>query len=147
VLTQFLHNILYGEPIKLVDGGTQRRSFTYISDGIDALMAILENRGGAADGGIFNVGNPANDLSIRELAERMIASVASYPGFEDAGRRARIVEISSDDYYGAGYQDILTRVPSIRRAARLLGWGPKVSLEEGIRRTLDFYLQSRRPAP
>ena len=45
VLTQFLHNILYGEPIKLVDGGTQRRSFTYISDGIDALMKILENRG------------------------------------------------------------------------------------------------------
>ena len=78
MLTQFLHNILYGEPIKLVDGGTQRRSFTYISDGIDALMAILENRGGAADGGIFNIGNPANDLSIRELAEQ-----------HDRGRRAR----------------------------------------------------------
>ena len=147
VLTQFLHNILYGERIKLVDGGTQRRSFTYISDGIDALMAILENRDGAADGGIFNVGNPANDLSIRELAERMIAAVGSYPGFENHAVRARIVEVASGDYYGSGYQDILTRVPSIRRARRLLGWEPKVSLEEGIRRTLDFYLQSRRPAP
>ena len=85
VLTQFLHNILYGEPIKLVDGGTQRRSFTYISDGIDALMAILENKDGAADGGIFNVGNPANDLSIAELARRMIAAVSEYPGFEEKG--------------------------------------------------------------
>jgi nucleoside-diphosphate-sugar epimerase len=110
-------------------------------------MAILENRAGAADGGIFNVGNPANDLSIRELAERMIAAVASTPGFEDTGRRARIVEVSSGEYYGPGYQDILTRVPSIRRARKLLGWEPKVTLSDGIRRTLDFYLQSRRPGP
>jgi len=147
VLTQFLHNILYGAPIKLVDGGTQRRSFTYISDGIDALMAILENRGGAADGGIFNIGNPANDLSIRDLATRMIAAVGTYPGFEEAGRKARIVDVSSGEYYGDGYQDILTRVPSIRRARKELGWEPKVSLEDGIRRTLDFYLQSRRAEP
>jgi nucleoside-diphosphate-sugar epimerase len=144
VLTQFLHNILYGEPIKLVDGGTQRRSFTYISDGIDALMAILENRGGTADGGIFNIGNPANDLSIRELAQRMIAMVATYPGFEELGKKARIVEVSSGEYYGEGYQDILTRVPAIRRARQSLAWEPKVGLDEGIRRTLDFYLRNRR---
>ena len=93
MLTQFLHNILYGEPIKLVDGGTQRRSFTYISDGIDALMAILENRGGAADGGIFNIGNPANDLSIRELAERMIAAVRHVSGLR--GARARSARSST----------------------------------------------------
>jgi nucleoside-diphosphate-sugar epimerase len=143
VLTQFLHNILYGEPIKLVDGGTQRRSFTYISDGIDALMAILQNRGGAADGGIFNIGNPANDLAIGELARRMIAAVAEHPGFEERGRQARIVDVSSADYYGSGYQDILTRVPSIRRAREVLGWEPRVLLDEGIRRTLDFYLKGK----
>ena len=51
VVTQFLHNILYGEPIQLVDGGKQRRCFTYIEDGIDALMTILENEDGCADGG------------------------------------------------------------------------------------------------
>jgi nucleoside-diphosphate-sugar epimerase len=77
----------------------------------------------------------------------MIAAVGAYPGFENHAGRARIVEVASGDYYGAGYQDILTRVPSIRRARRILGWEPTVSLEEGIRRTLDFYLKSRRPAP
>src|SRR5262249_2400298 len=87
VLTQFLHNILYGEPIKLVDGGTQRRSFTYISDGIDCLMKILENKGGAADGGIFNIGNPANDLSVAELAQRLIATVAAHPEFCEKARQ------------------------------------------------------------
>ncbi|MGH9368314.1 MAG: bifunctional UDP-4-keto-pentose/UDP-xylose synthase, partial [Thermoanaerobaculia bacterium] len=130
VLTQFLHNVLYGEPIKLVDGGSQRRSFTYISDGIDCLMKILENEKGAADGGIFNVGNPANDLSVRELAEKLVETVAAHPAFGPKARQTRLLDVSSGDYYGEGYQDILTRVPSIQRARRLLGWEPKVGLDE-----------------
>ena len=65
-----------------------------------ALMAILQNRKGTADGGIFNIGNPANDLAIEELAHRMIAAVAAYPGFEERARNARIVDVSSEDYYG-----------------------------------------------
>jgi nucleoside-diphosphate-sugar epimerase len=147
VLTQFLHNVLYGEPIKLVDGGLQRRSFTYLSDGIDALMTIIENRGGCADGGIFNIGNPANDVSIKELAERLVEAVGAYPGYEDIAARATIQPVSSRDYYGAGYQDIMTRVPSIRRARERLGWEPKISFGEAIRFTLDYYLKGRkRPA-
>ena len=143
VLTQFLHNILYGQPIKLVDGGTQRRSFTYISDGIDCLMKILENRGGAADGGIFNIGNPENDLSVRELAERLVAAVAAHPNFGEKARATPIVDVSSGEYYGEGYQDILTRVPSIRRARQILGWEPRVDLDEALRLTVDFYLSKR----
>jgi len=147
VLTQFLHNVLYTEPIKLVDGGSQRRSFTYITDGIDCLMKILENRGGKADGGIFNIGNPANDISVRELAEKLVEAVAGHPGFGAKARETRLLEVSSRDYYGDGYQDILTRVPSIRRARTLLGWEPRVGLDEAIRRTVDFYLSKRQAPP
>src|SRR5919199_1546471 len=68
VITQFLGHIVRGEDIKLVDGGTQKRAFTYIDDGIDALMKIIENRGGIASGKIYNIGNPANNFSVRELA-------------------------------------------------------------------------------
>ena len=147
VLTQFLHNILYGEPIKLVDGGRQRRSFTHIDDGIDALMRILANKDGCADGGIFNIGNPANDLSIRELAERLVKAVGEYPGYEAIAKQAKIVDVTSETYYGTGYQDIMTRVPSIKRAKEKLGWAPQVGFEEAIRRTLDFYLKGRQRPP
>lgn len=143
VLTQFLHNILYNEPIKLVDGGTQRRSFTYISDGIDCLMKILENPNGAADGGIFNIGNPANDLSVRQLAEALVAAVGAHPNFGRKAFQTPIVEVTSGEYYGEGYQDILTRVPSIRRAKAILGWEPKVPMDEAIRKTVAFYLDQR----
>ena len=143
VLTEFLRNILRGEPLKLVDGGSQRRSFTYIGDGIDCLMRILINDGGRADGCIFNIGNPANDVSIRELAALLIAGVARYPGGAELARAARTEEVRSEVYYGTGYQDILTRVPSIRRAKERLGWEPKVGLEEAIGLTLDYYLAGR----
>jgi nucleoside-diphosphate-sugar epimerase len=147
VLTQFLHNILYGLPIKLVDGGTQRRSFTYISDGIDCLMKILENEGGRADRGIFNIGNPANDVSVAELARKLIDAVAVYPAWAEKARATPIVEVSSGDYYGEGYQDIMTRVPSIRRARQFLGWEPKVGLDDAVRKTVDFYLRKRETRP
>jgi nucleoside-diphosphate-sugar epimerase len=147
VLTQFLHNILYGRPIKLVDGGTQRRAFTYISDGIDCLMKILENEGGRADRGIFNIGNPANDLSVREVAEKLIAAVAAYPAYATKARATEVIEVSSKEYYGEGYQDIMTRVPSIAKARRVLGWEPSVGMDEAIRRTVDFYLTKRETKP
>jgi len=147
VLTQFLHNILYGEPIKLVDGGKQRRCFTFISDGIDALMKILENKDNVADGQIFNIGNPKNDLSVKDLAEKLVAAVGKYPGYEELAAKTRIVNVNSDAYYGIGYQDIMTRTPSVRRAKERLGWAPQVSLDEALRLTLNFYLKNRHPAP
>lgn len=146
VLTQFLHNVLYGVPIKLVDGGRQRRCFTYIEDGIDGLMKILVNENGCADGQIFNLGNPAADLSIRELAERLVAAVGTYEKFAPLARAAKLVEVSAAEYYGANYQDITTRVPSVRKAKECLGWTPTTDFATGLGKTLDFYL-SGRPLP
>ncbi len=143
VLTQFLHNILYAVPIKLVDGGHQRRCFTFIEDGIDGLMKILVNENGCADGQIFNLGNPAADLSIRELAQQLLAAVGTYQRFAPLAHDAKVVEVSSADYYGANYQDIETRVPSIRKAKECLGWTPSTDFPTGLRRTLDFYLSGR----
>ncbi|MDA8390661.1 MAG: bifunctional UDP-4-keto-pentose/UDP-xylose synthase [Gammaproteobacteria bacterium] len=140
VLTQFIGNILRGKDIQLVDGGNQRRSFTYIDDGIDALLRIIENEDNCADGRIFNIGNPQNDCSIKDLAEQLVALVKSYPRYAQLAEKVRIVTVESKEYYGAGYQDILTRVPSIENATRHLGWRPTTDLQTALRKTLDYHL-------
>ena len=140
VLTQFIGNILRGKDIRLVDGGEQRRSFTYIDDGVDALLRIIENRDGCADGRIFNIGNPANDMSIRQLAETLVALIKTYPKYAKLADNVKLVVTSSGEYYGKGYQDILTRVPSIRNAQKHLGWSPVTDLKTALRKTLDYHL-------
>ncbi len=140
VLTQFIGNILRGKDIQLVDGGAQRRSFTYIDDGIDALIRIIENKDHAADGRIFNIGNPSNDMSIRDLAETLIELIKTYPPYAKLADNVKIVSVQSSEYYGDGYQDILTRVPSIRNAEKYLGWKPITDLKTALRKTLDYHL-------
>jgi nucleoside-diphosphate-sugar epimerase len=140
VLTQFIGNILRGQDIQLVDGGAQRRSFTYIDDGVDALMRIIENKDGCADGRIFNIGNPANDMSVRELAETLVTLVKTYPKYASLAEKTKLISVSSNEYYGKGYQDVLTRVPSVKNAAKYLGWRPTTDLKTALRKTLDYHL-------
>ncbi|HEX9022196.1 MAG TPA: NAD-dependent epimerase/dehydratase family protein, partial [Nitrospirota bacterium] len=133
-------NILRGKDIQLVDGGAQRRSFTYIDDGIDALIRIIENKGKTSDGRIFNIGNPANDMSIKELAETLIALIKTYPKYAKLAEGVKLITVKSGDYYGEGYQDIQTRVPSIKNAEKYLGWKPTTDFKTALRKTLDYHL-------
>src|SRR5262249_18616895 len=68
-ITQLILNLTEGTPIQLIDGGEQKRCFTDVTDGIECLYRIIENKDGACDGKIINIGNPAGELSIRELAK------------------------------------------------------------------------------
>jgi nucleoside-diphosphate-sugar epimerase len=140
VVTQFAAQLVMNEPIQLVDGGQQRRCFTYVDDGIDGLMRILANKAGAANGQIFNIGNPANDCSIRDLAHLLRDLYARHP--KTQGRPVPpILEVDSREFYGKGYQDIQTRTPSIRRAQEILGWSPRFGLEDALRKTLDAFIE------
>jgi nucleoside-diphosphate-sugar epimerase len=139
VVTQFLGHIARGEPIKLVDGGRQRRSFTDVSDGVAALMRIIENREGGATGKIYNIGNPANDLAVRELAELMLEIAREFPEYQRGAERVDLVEVSSGAYYGQGYQDIQTRVPWIENTKQELDWAPQVPVREALRRIFEAY--------
>jgi nucleoside-diphosphate-sugar epimerase len=139
VVTQFLGHIVRGEEIKLVDGGLQRRSFTDVSDGISALTRIIENPGQVADGKIYNIGNPANDLSIKELAELMLSMALKIPEYRQQAGKVRIVEVGSVEYYGKGYQDIRSRVPYIDNTCEELAWKPRVSLQSALDQIFETY--------
>ncbi|MCX2957138.1 MAG: NAD-dependent epimerase/dehydratase family protein, partial [Candidatus Regiella insecticola] len=71
-ITQLILDLVQGTPIKLIDGGEQKRCFTDIKDGIEALFRIIENHDNRCDGQIINIGNPADEASIRELAEMLV---------------------------------------------------------------------------
>ncbi|MFO1283489.1 MAG: bifunctional UDP-4-keto-pentose/UDP-xylose synthase [Burkholderiales bacterium] len=139
VITQFLGHIVRGEPIRLVDGGAQKRAFTYVSDGIDALMRIIDNRGGVASGKIYNIGNPANNYSVRELATMMLDVARRYPEYAASAASVRLVDTSADAYYGKGYQDVQNRVPAIANTRADLGWSPKVGMAEALERIFEAY--------
>lgn len=139
VVTQFLGQILRGEDIQLVDGGAQRRCFTCVDDGIDLLVKIIENQNNISNGKIYNIGNPVNDYSIRQLAEVMLSISKDYSGFSKNLDRIKIKDVDPARYYGDGYQDASRRVPSIREAQNDFAWMPVVGLEAALRKIFDYY--------
>lgn len=142
VLTRFLGNILRGESLTLVDGGFNRRSFTYIDDGIDALMRIIANKKGIASGKIYNIGNPNNNRSIRELAELALELAPRYRYFRDRAADVTIVNVTSNHHYGEGYQDMVNRTPYVANTTRELGWTPRVTLRQALERTYAAYVEA-----
>lgn len=139
VVTQFLGQIMRGEPLYLVDGGQQRRCFTAINDGIDALMRIIENPHGIADGKIYNIGRPENDFSIAELADRMLNIGMEFTEFREIISSVRICEVGGLEFYGPGYEDATRRAPNIDNIRRDLGWCPTTSLDDSLREIFRSY--------
>jgi nucleoside-diphosphate-sugar epimerase len=139
VITQFLGQIVRGENIKLVDGGKQKRSFTYIDDGISALMKLIDNPGGIASGKVYNIGNPRNNYSIEALADMMLKLAMKYPEYAETARKVKLVSVKSENYYGKGYQDVQNRVPNIDNTRRDLKWRPEVTMQDSLRRIFEAY--------
>lgn len=144
VVTQFIAELLLKRPINLVDGGQQKRCFTYVDDGIAALMKILENKNDVCKNQIINIGNPANECSVKELADILKKQFQEHPDHKNDSVYSEIIEVPSEKFYGKGYQDILTRKPSIEKARKLLNWEPAINLEESMRLTLYSFLDENR---
>ncbi|TDN51535.1 bifunctional UDP-4-amino-4-deoxy-L-arabinose formyltransferase/UDP-glucuronic acid oxidase ArnA [Scandinavium goeteborgense] len=141
-ITQLILNLVEGSPIKLIEGGKQKRCFTDISDGIEALFRIIENKDGRCDGQIINIGNPENEASIKELAELLLDCFERHPLRNQFPPFAGFRDVESSDYYGKGYQDVEHRKPSIRNAKRCLDWQPTVEMQQTVEQTLDFFLRT-----
>ena len=136
VLAAFMHALLTGGDLVLVDGGRQRRSFLYVDEFVNALLRIID-RPDPCQGQIINLGNDKNDVSIRALAGKMVSAFrAQRPGASAPRLRTR----TAAAFYGAGYEDSVVRIPSMAKAARLLDWRPHISLTQMLPPIVADYL-------
>jgi len=117
----------------------QRRCYTYIDDAIDCAMRIVENPNGCCDKQIFNVGHPGNEVSIRELAERMLR-IYQEKFAKPGDKLPEIVEVTGEEFYGEGYDDSDRRIPDITKARTLLGWEPKWDVDSMLEATMRYYV-------
>ncbi|CAL4959257.1 unnamed protein product [Urochloa decumbens] len=135
VLACFSNNLLRREPLKLVDGGQSQRTFVYIKDAIEAVVLMIENPA-RANGHIFNVGNPNNEVTVRELAQLMTEVYANVSG--EAPLDEPMIDMSSSQFYGEGYDDSDKRIPDMTIINKQLGWNPKTPLKDLLETTLTY---------
>ena len=122
----FMSQALRNEDVTVFGDGSQTRSFCYVSDLVDGILRLME----APVNDPVNIGNP-QELTIEQIARRII---------EMTGSRSRII------YKPLPEDDPKVRQPDITRARTLLGWEPKVSLEEGLSKTIDYFRSKVAPA-
>ena len=141
VLASFMAQLLRGEPLQLVDGGTQRRAFMSVHDMVEAISRVVD-RPTACNGEIFNLGNPHNNVSIAELARQLAGVFAELvPGQPEP----RFEHVTAEDFYGPGYDDTNERIPDINKAHRLLGWQPRETLADMLPGIVTDYVQRYAP--
>ena len=149
VLANFSSALVRGEPLKLVNGGVAKRSFTSVFDAVNFMFALIEAElstsatGNAAEKSplsqAFNIGNPENELTIAELANKMRKIFAEIKGVSvDTIPEPEVV--SGVVYYGEGYEDSMRRLPSVEKAERLLGFKAKTSIDVVLRESLTWFV-------
>ena len=78
-------------------------------------------------------------MSIRELANKMIKLALEFPEYQKAAMKVKLIDVSSKDYYGEGYQDMKKRVPFIKNTQNDLNWSPKISFEKSLSKIFEAY--------
>jgi UDP-apiose/xylose synthase len=135
VFPHFISALLTGGPIRLVDGGHVRRAFMHIADANRAFQTILD-RPEATRNQIYNMGNPENDLAIRDLAHLMMRLYEELTGRMP---KSELVDISGEDFYGQGYEDS-SRLPPDVSKLRALGWAPRYDVRATFLDAMRYYL-------
>jgi UDP-glucose 4-epimerase len=144
VVPRFVQQALRGDSLTVYGDGQQSRCFCDVDDVIRAIVGLSDSRNAA--GRVFNVGSQ-NEVTIRELAERVIRRVAEARGEANAiDLDDRIKAVPYEQAYGEGYEDMRRRIPDTSRIRDAIGWEPRISLDETLRRVIAYY-RTRIPAP
>lgn len=134
VIAQFIRQAFMGQPLTVHGDGGQIRCFTYVLDTVEGMLRSSEIKG--AEGEIFNLGNP-KPITIKDLAMLIKKSTSSL---------SEIKHVPYKDYYGLSYEDTPVRIPDISKAKAILDFEPKVSLEEGLKRTVTWCYENYQSA-
>ncbi len=126
VLPRFVRQALAGEPITIYGDGEQSRCFGDVADVIDATIKLAFHPG--AIGQVFNIGS-TEEVTICELAEKVIAAT---------GSQSKIVYVPYEEAYAPGFEDMRRRVPDLSKIHQLIGYAPRYSLEDTIRRVIVY---------
>lgn len=118
----FITRALKNEDVNIHGDGDQIRSWCYISDIVDGTLQTLEKK--EAIGHVFNIGNPRGTVTILSLAEKIVTKSESK---------------SKIKFVPKNYVDVELRIPDIEKAKKILGYNPKIDLDEGLQRTIDWY--------
>lgn len=140
-ITKMVHDLVMGEPITLVNGGSQKRCFIYIDDAIDCLFRIVVNAENQCEKEIINIGNPDNEYSIKEMAEMVIESYTSNPLSKSFPKPLEPIVKDGEQNYGEGYQDCEHRKPDINNAYKCCGWKPSTDMKSIVDKTVDYFLK------
>ena len=130
VLPTFVRQALAGNPITVFGDGTQSRSFTYVGDVVDALTRLAQEP--RAVGQVFNIGN-VGEVSMMQLAEKVKAMTRS---------SSPIQIIPYDQAYEAGFEDMPRRVPDISKIREMIGYEPKLDLDQIIQTVIEHFRAS-----
>ena len=135
VFASFMSALLFDHEIQLVDGGTNRRTFTDIEDAVNAIEMIIEHLY-QFRGEVVNIGTPRNETTIRGFAEMMCGV---YEELSPVGDTPPINSVPAKEFYGEGYADVERRVPDVEKL-RSVGWTPQYNLRETVERTVSYYI-------
>jgi UDP-apiose/xylose synthase len=136
VLASFMHALLVGSDLPLVDGGRQRRSFVDVGEFVEAIGRIVD-RPDTCQGQILNLGTDINDVSIRRLAREV---VTAFRALRPNAAVPKLKTIASESFYGPGYDDSVVRIPSVTKSRRLLDWRPRIRLADMLPGIVADYL-------
>lgn len=140
VFSHFMAALLDGGPLRLVDGGLARRSYTFIKDAVTAFEVVLKHIDSDCYNQIVNIGSPSNETTIRGLALLMKDLWFTLTGKTS---KSDLVDISGEVFYGKGYADCDRRIPDIQKLTAL-GWAPQYSLESTVKETMRYYIGAAR---
>ncbi len=128
VIPNLVKQALLGHPLTVYGDGTQSRCFTYISDVVGALIRLSEVKG--AVGEVFNIGNDREEITIMDLARRVQTQT---------GSKSEIVLVPYDTAYEEGFEDMQRRVPDLAKIRSLIGYEPRVQLDEILERVIAYF--------